>query len=90
LQLSGAAWAELRAGVFYEPSALAEQGDASGLLDSSRLVFTAGYGLEVLRDVLPLRLDLALQHHQLLGRTLGGFRATGSAQSASLSLGVSF
>lgn len=90
LRLSATAWAELRAGVFYEPSPLAEQGDASGLLDSSRLVLTAGYGLEVLRDVLPMRMDLALQHHQLLGRTLGAWRATGNAQSVSLSLGVTF
>lgn len=59
----------LRAGWFYEPSpAPAQHREANGY-DNSRHVITLGYGVELRRPLVPMRVDFFAQWHQLVPRT---------------------
>lgn len=61
--------AEVRAGVAFEPSPVAEQTGATNLLDSDRVVLAAGYGIELAEPLPPIRLDVFAQLHWLVPRT---------------------
>lgn len=59
----------LRAGWFFEPSPAPPQRREANGYDNSRHVFTVGYGVELRRPLVPMRLDLVAQWHQLVPRT---------------------
>jgi long-chain fatty acid transport protein len=94
---------EVRAGYFYEASPLAEQTGTDNTWDNARHVLTLGYGIELAPPLFPLRIDVALQRHQLISRTHHkaagvssdnpGFpevTTTGAATSFGLAAGVKF
>jgi hypothetical protein len=63
--LTALSTAALRAGYFYEPTPFPTARLPHALFDSSRHVFTAGYGL-TLNEPWPLQIDLGVQWHELV------------------------
>jgi long-chain fatty acid transport protein len=58
-----------RVGYFYEPSPAPEQTGDSNSFDNDRHVLTFGYGLELKKPWIPIRLDWFQQVHMLTPRT---------------------
>jgi long-chain fatty acid transport protein len=94
--LDGGVATQLRAGYAFSQSPLPAQRGDSNWFDNDRHTLTLGYGLEVSRGALPLRLELAFQHHFLAPRshekaaTSRTVETGGSVQNLSINAGVKF
>lgn len=69
LGLGENARAEIRGGYALEPTPLGEQTGNANYFDSTRHVFTVGYGVELAEPLPPVKLDVFYQHHLLMSRT---------------------
>jgi long-chain fatty acid transport protein len=101
VRLRRSAIARLRAGYAYHRSPIPEQTAASNELDADRHVFGLGYGIELSAPLVPVRVDLGCELHELVARSEHkppsvapdnpGFPAldvAGHAESCALSVGV--